>query len=76
MKIQIDIKDCSECPFFKEERMYTADSFEMPFNWFCNKAHGRKIAGYVEGHDKVAIPEWCPCKITNKKQKNEKSITG
>ena len=23
----------------------------------------RKIAGYVEWHDKTPIPEWCPCKI-------------
>ena len=47
--------------------MYTADSFEMAFDWFCNKAHGKKIAGYVEGRDKVAIPDWCPCKIDDKK---------
>ena len=48
-EIKISIKNCSECPFFKnvplfaiEERVYTADSFEMAFNWFCNKAHGKK----------------------------------
>ena len=23
----------------------------------------RYIAGYVEWHDKIQIPEWCPCKI-------------
>jgi hypothetical protein len=23
----------------------------------------RYIAGYVEWTDKIAIPEWCPCKI-------------
>jgi len=63
MKIQIEIKKCSECPFFKEERVYTADSFEMPFDWFCKKARGKKIAGYVEWHDKVKIPDWCPCAI-------------
>jgi predicted Zn-ribbon and HTH transcriptional regulator len=61
-EIKIEIKDCSECPFFKEERVYTEDSFEMPFDWYCNKAHGKKIAGYVEWHDKIAIPDWCPCK--------------
>lgn len=63
MEIKIEIKKCSECPFFKEERVYTADSFEIPFDWFCKKAHGRKIAGYVEWHDKIAIPDWCPCRI-------------
>jgi hypothetical protein len=23
----------------------------------------RYIAGYVEWHDKIKIPEWCPCRI-------------
>jgi hypothetical protein len=46
--------------------VYTADSFEMPFEWKCVKADNRVIAGYVEWHDKVKIPDWCPCKTTNK----------
>ena len=68
MKIELEIKSCQECPFFKDERMYTADSFENAFNWFCNKNKElRKIAGYVELNDNPEIPEWCPCKIKNKK---------
>jgi hypothetical protein len=65
MKIQLEIKTCKECPFFEEKRMYTADSWEMPYDWFCKKAKNRKIAGYVEWHeeDKVEIPKWCPVKI-------------
>ena len=63
MKIALDIKDCSECPHFNCERMYTADSFEMAFNWFCKKENNRKIAGYVETFDKTPIPEWCPCNL-------------
>jgi len=66
MEIKIDIKNCSECPHFESERVYTADSFEMPFEWKCVKADNRVIAGYVEWHDKVKIPDWCPCKTTNK----------
>ena len=27
----------------------------------------RYVAGYVEWHDKTPIPNWCPCKIKNKK---------
>ena len=68
-KIQIDIKDCSECPFWKEERVYTADSFEMVFTWMCKKAHNKIISKYVETFDKVAIPEWCPAKITTEIEK-------
>lgn len=65
MKIGIDIKDCSECPFWESERVYTADSFEMPYKWTCKKAN-RQIAGFVEWHDEIAIPEWCPAKIEEK----------
>ena len=36
-KIVLDLESCKQCPFFKEERMYTEDSFEEPFDWFCMK---------------------------------------
>ena len=62
-EIRIKIKNCSECPFWTDEKVYTADSFENVFKWICKKAHGKKIAGYVETFDKVPIPDWCPCKI-------------
>jgi len=62
MKIEVDIKNCSECPHFKEERVYTSDSFEMPFKWMCKKADNRVISGFVEWNDKIKIPEWCPAK--------------
>lgn len=69
-EIIINIKNCQECPFFKEERMYTADSFEMAFDWFCKKKNNKKIAGYVEsGGDKIKIPDWCPVAV--KKTKNK-----
>lgn len=65
IKIQIEINSCKECPFFKEERMYTADSFEMAFNWFCKRDNNKKIAGYVEWHEekKIKVPEWCPITV-------------
>lgn len=62
MKIIIDIVDCSNCPYFKSERVYTADSFEMPFKWTCNKEK-RVISEFVETFDKTPIPDWCPIKI-------------
>ena len=62
MIIPLEIKSCKECPHFHEERMYTSDSWEMAFGWFCKKADDRKIKGYVERHEgrKIQIPEWCP----------------
>lgn len=60
--IKVEIKNCKECPNFNAERVYTADSFERPFDWFCMKMAGRKIQGYVEWHEehKIPIPDWCP----------------
>lgn len=62
IEVKIPLTTCRKCPHFSEERMYTADSFEIPFNWFCNHGEKRKIRGYVEWHeeDKIEIPNWCP----------------
>ena len=64
MKIEFDIKSCRECPFFESKRHYTADSWEIAFNWFCKKKNNKKIAGYVEWHEEknIKIPKWCPIK--------------
>jgi len=64
-KIEIEIENCKGCPHFEEKRMYTADSWEMAFDWFCKKEDGKKISGYVEWYDekKIKIPDWCPCLI-------------
>lgn len=63
-QIKLEIKTCKECPFFKEERLYTADSFELAHDWFCKKMNNKEIAGYVSWYEekKVRIPEWCPIK--------------
>ena len=44
--------------------MYTSDSFEEPYNWFCSKEKYKVIQGYVEWHEEknIKIPEWCPFK--------------
>lgn len=64
-KIEIEIKTCQECPFFKEERYYTADSFEHAHDWFCKKKKNKKIAGYVSWNEEkdIPIPDWCPVKV-------------
>ncbi len=64
-KITIDIESCHECPFIKRERIYTGDSWEEAYDWFCTKVvnakgENKKIQGYVEWRDKVKVPDWCP----------------
>lgn len=67
-KIQIDVKNCGECPHFESERIYTSDSFDMLFKWTCTKAK-RVITGCHDTWDKTPIPDWCPCKINDNKKK-------
>lgn len=46
--------------------MYTADSWEHAFDWFCKKMDNKQIAGYVERESEansIPIPEWCPIKL-------------
>ena len=63
VKITLEIKSCKECPHFKRERMWTEDSWEEAYNWFCLKANGKEIQGYVEWRDNPEIPTWCPAKV-------------
>jgi hypothetical protein len=67
-KITLEIKTCADCPFCKQSRIYTGDSFELVYDWFCEKANqegkNKKIAdcvGWYEEKD-VEIPNWCPIK--------------
>ena len=53
------IHDCSECPAMKAERHYTADSFEMVFDWICARSNGAIIATLDWNDSKPSIPEWC-----------------
>jgi len=58
--IQLEIRDCTECPFFDTKRHYTEDSFEMEFEQSCTKFKNRTIA-YVGACEKQpSIPCWCP----------------
>lgn len=65
MDIKIEIDNCSQCPFFKSNRVYTADSFEMVYRWQCdhkNMDKPKTISGYVERNN-PEIPKWCPTKL-------------
>lgn len=69
-QIILDINNCTECPHHKRSRVYTEDSFEHIEEWFCKKAD-RKISGYVEWRDNVAIPNWCPLEVKNENMENQ-----
>ena len=61
-KAVLEITNCKQCPHWSQERYYTADSFELAFDWFCGKCDNKKIQGYVEWHEeeKIEVPDWCP----------------
>ncbi len=65
MKIQLDIKSCKECPFWKEGPSETTDGFDRGNDWICTKNKNKIIAGFVEWHEvnKTPVPEWCPIKV-------------
>ena len=58
----LQIHTCLECPYLKQERYYTEDSWELAHDWFCEKNGSKKIEGYVGWNEekRVKIPTWCP----------------
>jgi hypothetical protein len=62
-KIVFEIESCEGCPKLKTERVYTADSFERPYKWMCSAKENKQIAGFVEDHDAIDIPPWCPHRL-------------
>ncbi len=58
----LKIHHCKDCPFVDKQRHYTADSFEMEFNWHCKKQNNKVIAHYVSWNEErdVKSPQWCP----------------
>ena len=67
--IQVEIKDCQDCPFCKEKRHWTPDPWEHAYNYYCSnvaKVNGdyKKIAGYIEWrHEMPEVPDWCPIRV-------------
>ena len=60
-KICIELNNCMSCPYVKEQRHYTSDSFEMAFDYFCGQTEDKKIAGYIEREREMpSVPDWCP----------------
>jgi hypothetical protein len=65
--VKLEIKNCSDCPHCKQERMFTSDPWETAENWFCTEPSidEKKIQGYVEWHEvkNMEVPNWCPILI-------------
>lgn len=62
MAVNLQLKTCLDCPFLKQERYYSSDSWELAHDWYCKKNKDKKIAGYVGWTEEkdVEIPNWCP----------------
>lgn len=56
----LEINTCSECPYHKVSRHYTADSFEMVFDWKCGKKKNTLIATVDWDSTNPKPPDWCP----------------
>ena len=52
MKLEIDIKDCSECPFVSENKEYTFNSYR------CKHPVYEKFSVHIG--NKPIIQDWCP----------------
>jgi len=68
MKIEIELKSCSECPFCDIQKVYTPDSWDNVSKWTCKHIksgkEGRVISSYVDWYDKKeGVPTWCPAKV-------------
>lgn len=67
-KIIVEIKNCQDCPFVKETRHWTPDSWDHAFDYYCKKVetiNGPKtIAEYIEFPSEMPdVPSWCPCRL-------------
>lgn len=69
-QIIINIENCNQCPHWKAENFNSTDGWDSMEDWMCyyDPDNKRKIAGAVEWHDKIAIPDWCKISLTNNKQ--------
>ncbi len=67
--VNLKITDCRQCPFSKEKRIYTGDSFENVMDVFCTKTDrsNNKCGGYETFDKHQILPDWCPLIKTRKK---------
>jgi hypothetical protein len=63
--VVLEIKNCSECPHHKTCNQWSSDGWDRMEDWICTKMDGKKVAGGVEWHDVIPIPDWCPIRLEN-----------
>jgi hypothetical protein len=56
----IPITRCDKCLYCTSKRVYTGDSWEQVFDWFCTKDSNSVRIGQAEHPDYPPIPSWCP----------------
>ena len=61
--VNLQISSCKQCPFMRADRHYTADSFEMCFDWKCTKSAGAIIACLDWNDKEPPVPAWCPLPV-------------
>lgn len=70
----IEAENCKCCRDLSVEKLYTADSWDHAFDWFCtfNGQH-KKIAGYIEWpkEEPKEIPAWCPRRQKSKPKRKK-----
>jgi hypothetical protein len=59
--VTLKIDSCADCPRMRQERHYTADSFETVFEWHCIETKSRRLISILDWNDPPPpIPAWCP----------------
>lgn len=64
-KVNLEITNCRQCPFFQLGIDYSLDGWDRGSDWFCNHNPDKKktIAEFVERESEAvntSIPDWCP----------------
>lgn len=64
MSKTLEIKNCSQCPFAKENASYSMDGFDRGNDWYCSKTRQKNnIVEFIERPSEwknIEIPTWCP----------------
>jgi hypothetical protein len=71
--INIDVKNCKECPHFKTANPWSSDGWDRMEDWICSKAE-KTIQKAVEWHEEngIEIPDWCPITTNSTLSENDK----
>ncbi len=57
--IRLTIENCSECPYVRKKRVWTDDSWDEIYDYFCSISN-KKVAAYMEWFDKMPdVPKDC-----------------